>query len=46
MKKKKKTEKKLSDLEISNFHEKDFRLMIIKMIQDLGDKLEAMIDKL
>ena len=27
--------KQLSDLEISNLHEKDFRLMILKMIQDL-----------
>ena len=44
--KKKKTEKQLGDLEITNFHEKDFRLMIVKMIQDLGNKLEAKIDKL
>ena len=27
-------------------HEKDFRLMIVKMIQDLGNKVEAKIDKL
>ena len=38
--------KQLSDLEIINLHEKDFRLMIMKMIQDLGNKLEAKIDKL
>ena len=29
-----------------NLHEKDFRLMIVKMIQDIGNKLEAKIDKL
>ena len=38
-------EKQLSDLEIINLHEKDFTLMIMKMIQDLGNKLEAKIDK-
>ena len=43
---KKKTEKQLSDLEINNLHENDFRLMIVKMIQDLGNKVEAKIDKL
>ena len=39
-------EKQLSDLEITNLHEKHFRLMIVKVIQDLGNKLEAKIDKL
>ena len=38
-------EKRLSDLEIIDFHEKDFRLMILKMIHDLGNKLETKIDK-
>ena len=38
--------KQLSDLEITGLHEKDFRLMIVKMIQDIGNKLEAKIDKL
>ena len=33
-------------MEIIKLHEKDFRLMIVKMIQDLGNKLEAKIDKL
>ena len=28
-------EKQLSELEISNLHEKDFRVMIVKIIQDL-----------
>ena len=43
--KKKTLEKQLSDLEITILHEKDFRLMIVK-IQDLENKLEAKIDKL
>ena len=46
IRKKKKTEKQLSDLEITNIHEKDFRPMIVKMIQNLGNKLEEKIDKL
>ena len=37
-------EKQLSDLEIISLHEKDFRLMIVKMIKDIGNKLEAKID--
>ena len=39
-------EKQLSDLEIIDLHEKNFRLMIVKKIQNLGNKLEAKIDKL
>ena len=39
-------EKQLRDLEIISLHEKDFRLMIVKMIQDFGNKLKAKIDKL
>ena len=31
-------EKQLHDLEITNLYEKDVRLMIVKMIQDLGEK--------
>ena len=42
----KKTEKQLSDLEITNLHEKDFRMMIGKMTQYLGNKLEIKTDKL
>ena len=34
-KKKRKKKKQLSDLEIINLHEEDFRLMIVKMIQEL-----------
>ena len=45
-KQEKNPEKQLSDLEIINLQEKDFRLMIVKMIQDLGNKLEATNDKL
>ena len=42
----KKKKKKLSELEISKLHDRDFRLIIVKMIQDLGNKLEVKIDKL
>ena len=38
--------KQLSALEITNLHEKDFRLITVKMTQDLGNKLKAKIDKL
>ena len=40
----KKPEKQLNDLEITNLHEKDYRLIIVKMIQDLGNKLEEKTD--
>ena len=43
---KKKTEKQLSDLEITNLHEKYIRLMIVNMIQDLENELESKTDKL
>ena len=39
-------EKHLRDLEVISLQEKDFRLMIVEMIQDIGNKLEAKIDKL
>ena len=42
----KNSEKQLGDLDIINLHEKDFRLMIVKMIQDIRNNLEAKIDKL
>ena len=38
-------EKQPSELEISKLHEKVFRIMIVKMIQNLRKKLEAKIDK-
>ena len=39
-------EKQLSDLEIINLQEKDFRLIRLKMMQDIGNKLETKIDNL
>ena len=39
-------EKQLSDLEIISLQEKDFRLMMLKVIQDIGNKLEARTDNL
>ena len=45
-KKKKTTEKQLSHLEIISLQEKDFRLLMLKMMQDIGNKLEAKIDDL
>ena len=41
-----KTPEQLSEVQISNLHEKDFRVMTVKMIQDLGKNLEAKTDKL
>ena len=38
--------KQLSDLEILSLQEKDLRLMMLKMMQDIGNKLEAKIDSL
>ena len=39
-------EKQLSDQEILSFQEKDFRLLMLKMMQDTGNKLEAKMDNL
>ena len=39
-------EKQLNEVEIGNLPEKDFRLMIVKMIQDLGKRMEAKIEKM
>ena len=44
--KKKQTEKQLSDVEIISLQEKYFRLMMLKMMQDIGNKLEAKTDNL
>ena len=33
-------------MEISNLPEKEFRIMITKMIQDLGKRIEAKIEKM
>ena len=44
--KEKTPEEQLSDLEIISFQEKDFRLMIVKMMQDIGNRLEGKIGNL
>ena len=42
----KKPEKQLNDLEIISLQGKDFTLIILKMIEDIGNKLEAKMDSL
>ena len=39
-------ENQLSDEEILSLQEKDFRLLMLKMMQDIGNKLEAKMDNL
>ena len=39
-------EKQLNKVEIGNLPEKEFRIMILKMIQDLGKTMEAKIKKM
>ena len=39
-------EKQLNEVEISSLPEKEFRIMIGKMIQDLGKRMEAKIEKM
>ena len=39
-------EKQWNEVEIGNLPEKDFRIMIVKMIQDLGKRMEAKIKKM
>ena len=39
-------EKQLNEVEIDNLPEKEFRIMIVKIIQDLGKKMEARIKKM
>ena len=47
MKEQEKTpEKQLNEVEIGNLPEKEFRIMIVKMIQDLGIRMEAKIEKM
>ena len=45
----KKPEKQLNEVEIGNLPEKEFRIMLVKMIQDLGEanieKMQEMINK-
>ena len=38
--------KQLNEVEIGNLPEKEFRIMIVKMIQDLGKRMEARIKKM
>ena len=38
-------EKQLNEVEIGNLPEKEFRILIVKMIQDLGKRMEAKIEK-
>ena len=39
-------EKQLNELEIGNLPEKEFRIMIVKKIQDLGKRMEVKIKKI
>ena len=39
-------EKQLNEVEIGNLPEKKFRIMIVKMIQDLGKRMEEKIEKM
>ena len=39
-------EKQLNEVAIGNLPEKEFRIMIVKMIQDLGKRMEAKIEKM
>ena len=39
-------EKQLNEVVIGNLTEKDFRIMIVKMIQDFGKRMEAKTKKL
>ena len=38
-------EEQLSEVKIANLPEKEFRIMIVKMIQDLGKRIEVRIEK-
>ena len=47
MKEQDKTPKKqLNEVEIGNLPEKEFRIMRVKIIQDLGKRMEAKIEKM
>ena len=39
-------EKQLNETEIGNLPEKEFRIMIVKIIQDLGKSMEAKIEEM
>ena len=38
--------KQLNEVEIGNLPEKEFRIMRVKMIQDLGKRMEAKIEEM
>ena len=42
----KKAEKQVNELDIGNLPEKEFRIMIVNMIQDLGKRMEAKFEKM
>ena len=37
--------KQLSDMKIGNLHGKEFRVIVVKLIQDLGKRMEAQMEK-
>ena len=39
-------EKQVTEVEIGNLPEKEFRIIIVKMIQDLRKRMEAKIEKM
>ena len=39
-------EKQRNGVEIGNLPEKEFRMMIVRMIQDIGKRMEAKIEKM
>ena len=39
-------EKQLNEVEIGKLPEKEFRIMIVKKIQDLGKRMEAKIEEI
>ena len=39
-------ESQLNEVEIGNLPEKEFRIMIVKMIQDLRKRMQAKIEKM
>ena len=39
-------EKQLSEVEIGKLPKKEFRIMIVNMIQDLGKRMEAKFEKM
>ena len=39
-------EKQLYEMEMGNFPEKEFRLMIVNIIQDLGKRMRAKTEKM